>query len=90
MPNFQNNHFPLVRRQGGQAVHRRPFVFGFRGMLLKPTERFKLTRQTTPEAAPIIACPIAKTANAEMFWLVRRFRSFQQGGERFVQNVFRL
>src|SRR5581483_9076168 len=90
VPDLEDDCLALVLGQFGQRAHGLAFRSTFIGAPFEPANRFPLTGQPAPEAAPVIECAVAEGAHAIVLGSIGALRQFQQGDERFLQNVLRL
>ncbi len=90
MPNFQDNHLALLRRQLAQAAHRLAFTGGFVGRTLKPAARLKFPGHPSPERAVAVQGAIAKGPDQVPVGLGGCLGHSQQRGEHLMNDIFRL
>src|SRR5436190_5101226 len=88
LPDLQNNHLALFRRQRRHATHRRRFHGRFLRPAIKPCFRFQFTRQPPPQAATVIQRAVPERANTIVNRLLRLRFQAHQCHKRVLQHVF--
>lgn len=88
MPDFQDDHLPLLGWESLQSPHRFRFRHALAFGRLKPPLRFPFACQPAPEASAIVQRTVAKSPDAVMFRLSWRLRALHQGDKSLLQNVF--